>query len=95
MASRREISLYLGLLLAGISVLSVVSVLASERLLEGRAPEKRIRPLNIPDPHRPTSRPGIRKKSAAVRHFCFFRDLISEIFIFAEQIPLEQVVVDY
>lgn len=25
----------------------------------------------------------------------FFRDLISEIFIFAEQIPLEQVVVDY
>ena len=70
MASIRKISLLLRLVVAGISVLSGVSALATERLLEGRAPEKRIHPLNIPDPNCPTSRPGIRKKTAAVRHSC-------------------------
>ena len=50
MGSIRKISLLLRLVAAGTSVRSGVSTLATERLLEGRAAEKRIRPLNIPDP---------------------------------------------
>ena len=69
-ASICEISLLLRLVVAGIGVFSGVSALATERWLEGRGPEKRIRPLNIPDPNCPTSRPGIRKKTAVVRHSC-------------------------
>ncbi len=94
-ASIRKISLLLRLVVAGTSELSGVSALAAERLLEGRVREKRIRPLNIPDPHRPTSRPRIRKKSLAVQHSCFFRDLRGKNFIFAEQISREQVVIDH
>ena len=71
MVSISKISLLLGLDVSGTSVLSDTSALVTKGLLDGHAPEKRIRSLNIPDPHRPTSRPGIRKKSAAVRHFCF------------------------
>jgi hypothetical protein len=71
MASIRKISLLLRLVVAGTSVVSGVSALASERLLEGSAPKKRMRSLDIPDPHRPISRPGIRKKSLAVQHSWF------------------------
>ena len=69
MASTREISLLLRLDVAGTSVLSGVSALATKELLKDMPPS--IRPLNIPNPHRPTSPPDIRKKSAAVRHSCF------------------------
>ena len=74
-ASIRESASLLTLVLAGTSELSDVSALATEPLPGGSAPEKRIRPPNIPDPHRPTSWPGICNKSVAVRR-SLFRDLI-------------------
>ena len=71
MASIRKISLLLSLVVADTSVVSGVSALACGQLLEGSAKEKRMRSPDIPDPHRPISRPGIRKKSLAVQHSWF------------------------
>ena len=87
-ASISEISLSLTLVVADTSELSGALALATEPLLEGSALEKRIPPLFIPDPHPPTSRPGIRNKRGAVRRACFFRNLIrGGNFIFGDQIP--------
>ena len=72
-ASIRETSLLLMLAVASTSGLSGISALATEPSLGGSAPEKRIPLPNIPDPHHPTSWPGIRNKSVAVR-WSFFSE---------------------
>ena len=88
-ASIREISLLLTLVVAGNSGLSGMSALSTEPLLEGSAPEKRIRSRNIPDSHRPASLPVIRNKSVAVRRSFFARlDLRRKLYSWGPYSPI-------
>ena len=79
----------LTLVVAGTSRLSGMSALATEPLLEGSAPEKRRRPLNTPDPHRPTSPAGIRNKRVAVRSSFFAGlDLRRKLYFWGPNSPI-------
>jgi hypothetical protein len=88
-ASIPEISLLLTLVVAGTSGLSGMSALSTEPLLEGIAPEKRLRSRNIPEPHRSAYRPSIRSKSGAVRR-CFFTglDLRRKLYFWGANSPI-------
>ena len=88
-ASIPGVSLLLTLVAAGTSGLSGMSALPTEPLLEGSAPQKRLRSPNIPEPHRPASRPSIRSKSGAVRR-CFFAglDLRRKLYLWGANSPI-------